>query len=217
MINVTIADDHPLVREGIKKVIQQEIDVNLIGEASDGHELLSMLDDHQPDLVITDITMSGKSGLDLIKDIVNRYPGLPVLVLSIHPAERFALRSLKAGAMGYLSKSSISDELVKAIRKIVTQKRRYITDAVAEQLALQVNRTHDSKDAMDGSLHEILSDREFEVLRMIAAGDQIKTIADKLSISLNTVHTYRARLKTKMNLGTDVEMTRYAMLNDLVE
>lgn len=209
MIEVTIADDHPLMLEGIKKILQNEIDIEVSGEASDGNELLSLLNKSLPDIAIMDITMPGKSGLDLIKDIHAYYPELPILILSIHPAERFAVRALKAGANGYLCKSSISDELVKAIRRIITQNRRYITDEVAEQLALQIDE--DGRPA-----HETLSDREFEVLCMIAAGDDISTIANQLSLSPHTVHTYRSRIKEKMNLSSNVEMARYAMENDLI-
>jgi DNA-binding NarL/FixJ family response regulator len=210
MIRITIADDHPLVREGIKRVVRNEIDIDVIGEASDGQQLLSLLNEEMPDLAITDMMMPGKSGLDLVKDITSWYPDLPVLVLSIHSADRFALRSLKAGARGYLCKSGISDELVKAIRKIVNQKRRYITDEVAEQLANQINHQGDSP------MHNALSDREFEVLCMIAQGKDIASIADKLSLSTHTVHTYRTRIKEKMNLKSNVEMTRYALKNGLI-
>lgn len=132
MIRVDIADDHPLMREGIKKVLQNEIDIKIVGEAANGSELLHLLNDCQPDILILDFTMPGKSGLDLIKDITGLYPHLPILVLSIHPAERFAVRALKAGAKGYLCKSSISDKLIAALRRIVIQKRKYISPEVAE-------------------------------------------------------------------------------------
>lgn len=211
MIQVVIADDHPLMREGVKKVLHNEMGIEVIGESSDGKNLLKMLDGSSlPDLLILDISMPGKSGMDLIKDIRNLYPSLPILILSIHPAERFAIRALKAGAEGYLCKSSISDKLVKAINKIIHEKRRYITDDVAEQLALQIDQSGQP-------LHESLSDREFEVLCMIAEGKGIAEIADELSLSPHTVHTYRSRIKEKMNLATNVEMTRYAITNDLIQ
>lgn len=209
MISVAIADDHPLMREGIKRVLKKEIDLEVCGEASDGKELLSLLNKLTPDLAILDITMPGKSGLDLIKDVRTLFPKLSILVLSIHPAERFAVRALKAGANGYLCKSGISDELVNAIRKIVTQKRRYITGDVAEQLAMQMGENQ-------SPTHETLSDREFEVLCMIAEGNDITTIANQLSLSPHTIHTYRSRIKKKMNLSSNVDMTRYAMENDLI-
>jgi DNA-binding NarL/FixJ family response regulator len=211
MINVVIADDHPLIREGIKKVVNGEMDLKIIGEAGNGGELFTILEEKSPNIVVLDITMPGKSGLELLKEINNLYPNLPVLVLSIHSAERFALRALKAGAYGYLTKTSISDELIKAIRKITKEKRRYITQEVAEQLASQVDVSN------NGPLHEKLSDREFEVLCMIASGKEVNGIADELSLSPQTIHTYRKRIKEKMNLSSNVEMTRYAMENNLIE
>ncbi len=214
MIRVAIADDHPLMREGVKKIIDNEIGIQLTEESSDGRELLTKLNASPlPDIVILDISMPGKSGMDLIKDIKNLYPSLPILILSIHPEDRFAIRALKAGAEGYLCKSCISGKLVNAIKKIVIEKRKYITEEVAEQLALQVNQSRP-----DGQpLHESLSDREFEVLCMIATGKSISEIADNLSLSPHTVHTYRSRIKEKMNLATNVEMTRYAITNDLIQ
>ena len=210
MIHVAIADDHPLVREGIKKVLDNEIDIELTGEATDGHEIETVLKKNVPDILILDFTMPGKSGLNLIKDISKAYPALPILVLSIHPPERFAVRSLKAGASGYLCKSSISDDLITAIRKITIQKRKYVTPEVAEELATQIDERKDQP------LHQNLSDREFEVLYMIAGGKSVSTIADELSLSPHTIHTYRSRIKNKMDLSTNVEMTRYAMENGLI-
>lgn len=154
--------------------------------------------------------MPGKSGVDILKDIKQWYPQLPVLILSIHPEERFALRALKAGAWGYLNKSSITKELVNAVRKIASQKRKHINPAVAEQLANQID-VHGG-----ASLHDSLSDREFQVLGMIASGKEIGEIADELSLSPNTIHTYRSRIKEKMDLKSNVEITRYAMENDLI-
>lgn len=209
MTTVAIADDHPLVREGIKKVLKNEIDIKVISEASDGNELLDNLHDSLPDIAIMDITMPGKSGLDLLKDLKAQFPELPILVLSIHPPQRFAIRALKAGAHGYLCKSSISNELVKAIHRIIQQKRKYITEEVADQLAQQVDPTN-------APTHETLSDREFQVMCMIADGKEVSAIAKELSLSPHTVHTYRSRIKEKMNLESDVAMTRYAINNDLI-
>jgi DNA-binding NarL/FixJ family response regulator len=211
MIKVVIADDHPLIREGIKKVVNGEIDLEIIGEAENGGELLTILEEKKPNIVVLDITMPGKSGLELLKQLNYLYPNLPVLVLSIHSEERFALRALKAGAYGYLTKTSISEELIKAIRKITKEKRRYITPKVAEQLASQVDISK------EGPLHEKLSDREFEVLRLIALGKDVNVIADELSLSPQTIHTYRKRIKEKMNISSNVEMTRYAIDNNLIE
>jgi DNA-binding NarL/FixJ family response regulator len=209
MINVAIADDHPLVREGIKRALQKEIDIEVVSEAADGNELLENLQETSPHIAILDITMPGKSGLDLLKDIKARFPDLPVLILSIHPPQRFAIRALKAGAQGYLCKTSISEELVKAIHRIIKQKRKYITEEVADQLAQQVDPTN-------APTHESLSDREFQVMCMIADGKEVSTIAEELSLSPHTIHTYRSRIKEKMNLESDVAMTRYAINNDLI-
>lgn len=209
MINITVADDHPLMLEGIKKVLQNEIDMKVIGESSGGNQLLSILNEQIPDIVILDITMPGKSGLELLKDLKAQFSHLPVLVLSIHPPSRFAVRSLKAGAHGYLCKSSITDELVKAVRRIINQKRKYITSEVADLLAQQVDHTNTPT-------HESLSDREFQVMYMIADGKGVSAIANELSLSPHTIHTYRARIKDKMNLESDVAITRYAINNDLI-
>lgn len=209
MINVAVADDHPLMREGIKQVMQNEIDLTISIEASNGDELIKTLQEKLPDIIILDITMPGKSGLDLLKDVKTHYPDLRVLILSIHPPERFAMRALKAGAQGYLCKSNISTELVVAIRRIVERKRKYITPEVADLLAKQV-------DSANRPLHDNLSDREFEIMCMIATGKDVPTIADKLSLSPHTVHTYRSRIKEKMGLQSNVDMTRYALTNGLV-
>jgi DNA-binding NarL/FixJ family response regulator len=211
MIKIAIADDHPFIREGIKKVIDNKIDLEVTGEAENGRELWEILEDNIPDILVLDITMPGKSGLELLKEINKRYPDLPVLILSIHSEERFAIRALKAGAYGYLTKSSISEELIKAIRKITTENRKYITNEVAEQLASQVNVNEENP------MHEELSDREFQVLCMIASGKKVKDIAEELSLSSQTIHTYRTRIKEKLNLSSNVEMTRYAFENNLVE
>jgi len=171
--------------------------------------VMNMLVDKMPDIIILDLTMPGRSGLDLLKDIKVLNPDLPVLILSIHPEERFAVRCIKAGADGYLCKSGIVNQLTRAVRRIIKENRKYITPEVAEQLAMQVNNEGQP-------LHESLSDREFEVLCMIAEGKDVQYIAEKLSLSPNTVHTYRFRIKEKLNLSTNVDMTRYALQNKLI-
>ncbi|MBD3615408.1 MAG: response regulator transcription factor [Gracilimonas sp.] len=212
MIKVIIADDHPLVREGIKKVVDQStIDIEVSGEASDAHELMDMLREQKADIIILDIAMPGKSGLDVLKDIKDFHPNLPVLILSMHPEDRFAIRALKAGASGYLNKSSISDQMVNAIRKIVVEKKRYISPNVAEQLAARVDLNHEQP------LHESLSDREYQILCMIGSGKKVNEIAKELSISIQTVHTYRSRIKEKTNLNSNVEITRYALQHNLID
>lgn len=212
MIRVMIADDHPLVREGLNKVLTKgTIDIAVVGEASNASELLNMLSKQRPDIVILDIAMPGRSGMDVLKDIKKLYPQLPVLMLSMHPEERFAVRALKAGASGYMTKTSISDDLVSAIRVIVQQKKRYISPEVGEQLAQQIDSNNKN------TPHEMLSDREYEVLCMIASGKKVSTIAKELSLSVQTIHTYRARLKEKMNMKSNVELARYAIQQDLID
>lgn len=212
MIKILVADDHPLVREGMKKMVSQNtIDIKIVGEAEDAHELMDKLREDLPDLVTLDIAMPGKSGLDVLKEIKELYPNLPVLMLSMHPEDRFAVRALKAGASGYLTKSSISEQLVNAIRKIVVEKKKYISAEVAEQLAERVDINNDK------APHDALSDREYQIMCMIASGGKVNDIAEKLSISTQTVHTYRARIKKKMRLESNVEFTRYALEQNLIE
>ncbi|MEX1062031.1 MAG: response regulator transcription factor [Balneolaceae bacterium] len=212
MIKVMIVDDHPLVREGLKKVVSKgSMDIEVAYEASNAAEMQEMLSKQLPDIVILDIAMPGRSGMDVLKDIKNLYSQLPVLMLSMHPEDRFAVRAMKAGASGYMTKTSISDELVKAIRTIVTLRKRYISPEVAEQLALQIDSSGNK------SLHETLSDREYQILCMIASGKKIGDIAEELSLSVQTIHTYRARLKDKMNMKSNVELARYAIQQDLID
>lgn len=211
MIKIAIADDHQFIREGIKKVVDQKIDFKIVGEAKNGNELFDLLEEETPDILVLDISMPGKSGLELLKQISKIYPNLPVLILSIHPEDRFAIRALKAGAYGYLNKACISDDLIKAIRKITIENRKYITNEVANQLASQVDINNNMP------RHEELSDREFQVLCMIASGNKVKDIANELSLNTQTIHTYRNRIKEKMNLTSNVEMTRYAIENNLIE
>lgn len=212
MIKVIVADDHELISEGLRKVVSEgSIDIKIVKEAQSAAELLDMLAEELPDLVILDISMPGRSGLDALGDIKDLYPKLPVLILTMHPEHRYATRAIKAGADGYLTKSGISDELITAIRLIVTNKKKYINPEVAEQLALQINVNTDQP------LHEGLSDREFEVLCKIASGKKISAIAEELSLSVQTVHTYRTRVKEKMNMKSNVEFTRYALEHGLID
>jgi DNA-binding NarL/FixJ family response regulator len=210
MTNVIIADDHPLMRGGIKRAFSDEPDIALINEAQDGSELLAILKNVKPDILVMDLDMPGKDGIGLLKHIKQLYPRIPVLILSVHAAEHYAVRVLKAGAMGYLNKKHVESELLDAVRKIIYQKRRYISPDVGEQLALQA-------DTLNTPLHETLSDREFEVFCKLAEGMNVKGIANELSLSADTVYTYRGRVKEKMGLKTNVEIARYAMEHQLVD
>ncbi len=212
MIKLAIVDDHPLVREGLKKVMASgTIDLEVVVEAANADDIMRMLVKTKVDIIILDISMPGKSGIDVLKDLKIQFPTIPVLILSMHPENRFAVRALKAGASGYLTKSSVAEELVAAIRMIVQQKKRYISTAVAEQLA----------DELDNSgaklLHESLSDREYQILCMIASGKKVRLIAEELSLSVQTIHTYRARLKDKMNMRSNVEFALYVIQHNLLD
>jgi DNA-binding NarL/FixJ family response regulator len=210
MIKILIADDHPLFREGLKKTLSEEADLNVCCEAQDSNELSQKLRVHQHGVVIVDINMPGRSGLEVLKEIRTEYPKLPVLVLSMYPEDRFAVRAIRDGAAGYLTKETVPNQLVKAIRE-VTNGKKYITPSVAEKLALEIEAPTDKP------LHESLSNREYQLLCSIASGKSMKVIAEQLCISVNTVKSYRARLLQKMNLKTNVELTQYALRNKLVD
>lgn len=210
MIYILIADDHALVREGIKKVLLEEMDFRVSGEAQNGRELFTLLNSVKVDILLLDITMPGRSGLEVLKDVKKLYPDLPVLILSMHPEERFALRAIKAGASGYLTKESATDELVNAIKKIIGG-GRYLSDKLAVKL------TEDFGKEKSEVSHEILSDREFEVMILIAKGKSLKEIGDQLSVGVTTVSTYRARILDKMGLNNNGELTYYAVSNRLID
>lgn len=210
MIRVIVADDHPVVRRGVKQILWEEFDSVEIGEAGDSAQLARLLSQKPWDLMILDITMPGKSGLDMLREIREAYPGLKVLVLSMHPEDQFAIRVLRAGAAGYLTKERAPEELVLAVKRVLSGKR-YLTESVAETLAGYVEG--------EGRMpqHQALSDREFQVLRMIASGRSLSEIADALCLSVKTVSTYRARILEKMNMKTNAEIIHYAVKNGLVD
>ncbi len=210
MINVFIADDHALIREGLKKTLSGEPDMTLIGEASNVVELFKQLERLPVNILLLDITMSGESGLDALKELRQKYPHLPVLILSFHPEHRFAVRALKAGASGYITKQSATEELVQAIRKIVGG-GKYVSAALAEALATEL-------ETGSGKLpHETLSDREFQVMRLFASGKTSSEIAEELSVTISTVNTYRMRILEKMKMRSNVELSRYAVEHGLIE
>ena len=209
MINVFIADDHELVREGLKKILKEEHDIMVVGEAQNALEVIDKMKQIESDIILLDMNMPGRSGLELITDLKILKPQLKILVLSIHPEDRLALRTLKAGASGYISKDTALEELVIAIRKIYSR-GKYLSVKMAEQLAFDIGS--------DPNLlpHEKLSNRELEIMCMIASNRKVKEIADELSISISTVNTYRSRIYEKMNLGSNVELTRYAIDHNLI-
>lgn len=210
MIKVLIVDDHPVVRLGLKQILAEEPDMEAAVEAKSAAELMEHVRREEWDVVVLDITLPDRSGLEAFKDIKALRPKLPVLFLSMHPEDQYAVRALKAGAAGYLNKESAAEELVNAVRKVVGG-GRYVSPSLAEKLAVAVGTDYQRP------LHEILSDREFEVMCMIASGKTLKDIADALSLSVKTISTYRARVLDKMNMASNAELTYYAVKNDLIE
>jgi DNA-binding NarL/FixJ family response regulator len=207
MYRVLLVDDHDVVRKGIRAILEDRFAAIDIREASGGDEALGALS--APfDAVILDLSMPGRSGIDLLAEIKHRHAKLPVLIMSLHGEEQFAVRALRAGAAGYLTKSAASEQLINAFERIV-RGGRYISEALAERLAVAAGG-----DA--GAPHDRLSDREFEVMRGIASGESVSEIADRIHLSVKTVSTYRARLLEKMGMSTNAELTRYAIQNGLV-
>jgi DNA-binding NarL/FixJ family response regulator len=210
MIRALIADDHAVVRQGLKQILGDTPEMLVAGEATNGQEVLDKVRAEPWDVVVLDISMPDRSGLDILKQLRSERPKLPVLVLSMHSEDQYAVRVLKAGASGYLTKDSAPDELVKAIRKVVSG-GRYVSSFLAEKLAFEIG-TDSSR-----LPHETLSDREFQVLRLIAGGKSVTEIAAELCLSVKTVSTYRARMLEKMNLGTTAELIHYAVQNHLID
>ena len=208
-LKIVITDDHAIVRKGLRQILADELLKAEISEAGSAEDLLEMLRTKKFDLVISDISMPGRSGIDLLKQLQIDYPELPVLILSMHPEAQYALRAIKSGAMGYLTKDCASDELVKAVRQILNG-RKYISPSFAELLA------DNASGHVQQTPHETLSDREFEVFKLIASGKGLSDIADMLSVSVNTVSTYRSRIMEKMKLHTNADITVYAKDNKLI-
>lgn len=210
MIKVFIADDHQIVREGLKQILSATSDILVAAEASDGKEVLEKARIIDFDVLVLDISMPGKSGLEVLKDLKNEKSEVIILILSVHPEERFALRLFKAGASGYLTKESAADELVQAIR-IVASGKRYITKALAEKLVF------DLIDDRDKPLHEKLSQREFQVMIKLGQGKTLKNIAADLFISVKTVSTYRSRILEKLKMTSNADIIRYCIEHRLVD
>jgi DNA-binding NarL/FixJ family response regulator len=209
MPRILIADDHAVVRQGLCSIIAEEWPQANCGQAASATELMRLAHAEFWDAVVLDLHMPGTNGLDALKDLKQAQPHLPVLVLTMHPAEQYAVRVMRAGASGYLNKESATEELSVALHKILSG-GRYINAAVAELLASAIGEAHTA------APHQALSDREFQVLRAIASGKTVSEIAEELSLSVATVSTYRARILEKMGLRTNAELTTYAIRNDLV-
>jgi len=210
MIKILIADDHPIVRQGLKQILSEEPDIEVVGEAQNSQEVLELVRKQHWDIVILDITMPGRGGLDVLKELKHERPKLPVLMLSVHPENQYAVRALKAHASGYLTKDSAPEELVKAIRKIL-RGGKYISLTLADKLAF------DLETETEKPLHDTLSDREYQVMMMIASGKTVSQIAEELSLSVKTIGTYRTRILEKMKLKTNAELTHYVFKNKLIE
>ena len=209
MIKILVADDHPIVRQGLKQILSEYPDMTVADEAANGKEVLSKIGKKDFDIVLLDISMPDRNGLDILKELKAKKPKLPVLVLSIYPEDQYAVRVLKLGAAGYLTKESVPEELIAAIRK-VARGRKYVSNYLAEKLAtdLEINT--------DKPPHENLSDREYQVMFMIASGKRLKEISEELSLSIKTISTYRTRIMDKMKMRNNADLIRYALQNSLV-
>jgi two-component system, NarL family, invasion response regulator UvrY len=209
MIRILIADDHAIVRRGLKQIVSEQADMIVASEAENAREVLDLVRTQEWDVVVLDINMPGRNGLEVLKELKRENPKLPVLILSIHPEDQYGVRVLKAGASGYLTKDSAPDELVLAIRK-VHRGGKYISASLAETLVYElVAQT-------DRPRHETLSDREYQVMTMIASGKTVGEIGEELSLSVKTISTYRTRVLGKMNMRTNAELTQYAIQNQLL-
>jgi two-component system, NarL family, invasion response regulator UvrY len=209
MIKILIADDHAIVRRGLTQIVAEEPDMVVAGEAQNEEEVLALLGNGEWDVVILDITMPGRSGLEVLRGLRQTRPTLPVLILSMHPEDQFAVRALKAGAAGYMTKEAAPDELVKAIRKVL-EGGKYVSSTLAEKLVRGLAPRAERVPL------EALSEREYQVMKMIASGWTVSTIAEELKLSVKTVSTYRARILAKMRLRSNAELTHYAIQNGLV-
>lgn len=208
MINVLIADDHAIVRDGLKQIFKETSDIVVTGEAANGAEVIEKISKNRYDVVVLDISMPGRGGLDVIKHIKTHYPAIPVLVLSMYSEDQYAVRVLKAGASGYLTKETASEQLIMAVRKI-SEGRKYISADLAEKLASSLDENRQK------AVHEKLSDREFQVLQLIGSGMTVGQIAEELSLSVKTISTNRARILKKMNMKNNAELICYAIRHGL--
>ena len=210
MSKILVADDHQLIREGFKNVINNEVDMEVVGEAENSAEVIEFLHSNSCDVVVLDITMPGRSGLDILKEIHEINSDIKVLILSMHPEDRFALRAVKSGADGYITKERAPKEIVSAIRK-VKNGGKYISDKLTVQLIDEL------KDPEQGPPHNALSGREYEVFELLAQGISVAEIAEELSLSQSTINTYRHRIFEKMHMSSNAEIIRYALTENLIE
>jgi DNA-binding NarL/FixJ family response regulator len=209
MADILVADDHAVVRHGLRQIISGDPGLRVVGEATNGEEVLRLAQELRPDVVLLDISMPGKSGLEVLTELRRKWPRLPVLILSMHPEDQLAIRLLKAGAAGYVTKESAPEELIGALKKVCAG-GKYVGPLLAERLAAYVG------DDSGKPAHESLSAREFQVLCMIAQGKTVSQISDELNLSAKTVSTYRVRILDKMKMKTSAELTLYAVRNNLV-
>ena len=207
-IKVLVADDHEIVRQGLKTIISECLDLSIVGEAENGNQVLKILKKTKVDVVLLDFDMPGKNGLDTLIELKALYPKLPVMILSIFPEDHYGTRFLKAGASGYLQKSSATDQLIDAIRKVFNG-GKFISSALTDKLVTGLNKDNEQ------FLHESLTDREFQVFRLLSTGKKLKEIADELCLSINTISTYRSRILQKMDLKNNADIVRYAINNGL--
>ena len=207
-IKVLVADDHEIVRQGLKTIISEHSDLSIAGEAENGNQVLKIVKKTKVDVVLLDFDMPEKNGLDTLVELKVLYPKLPVMILSIFPEDHYGTRFLKAGASGYLQKSSATDQLIDAIRKVFNG-GKYISSALTDKLVTGLNKDKEQ------FLHESLTDREFQVFRLLSTGKKLKEIADELCLSINTISTYRSRILQKMDLKNNADIVRYAINNGL--
>lgn len=209
-IKVLVADDHEIVRQGLKTIISEHSDLSIAGEAENGNQVLKIVKKTKVDVVLLDFDMPEKNGLDTLVELKALYPKLPVMILSIFPEDHYGTRFLKAGASGYLQKSSATDQLIDAIRKVFNG-GKYISSALTDKLVTGLNKDKEQ------FLHESLTDREFQVFRLLATGKKLKEMADELCLSINTISTYRSRILQKMDMSSNADVIRYAIKNKLVK
>ena len=210
MIRILLADDHQMFREGVRGLLEARPDMSVVAEAGTGEEALSQATEHRPDVVVLDVSMPGRGGLETVAELKKRNPRVRVLMLTVHPEDRFAVRCLKGGADGYMTKDNATDELITAIRKVHAG-GKYVSPSLAENLVMSLDRD------FGAAPHETLSDREFQVMRMLAAAQTVSEIAEELCLSVKTISTYRSRILEKLGLRNNAEIMQFAIEQNLVE